>query len=136
MNVITASDTSKCDRTACDAAMVNCAVTAASSSWLAPFSYWGCKITADASACRGCGAWDQCVGGVRGQYGQCISGISIMPGAYKFDGPAIYYANGKGAYCQYDTVENFLRLNHGDRYRTLPGKSPAILGTDYNGVCR
>jgi hypothetical protein len=132
MSGITASE---CNRAGCGTALAAChAILVGGPLAIAP--YWGCMVQAKFNACRGCDeGWDQCVDRVRGRYGQCI-GDSVTSGAYKFDGPAIYYADGKGAYCQYDTVENFLRLNHGGKHTTWPGRSPSILGYRNDGVCR
>lgn len=127
---------SECNMTNCGVYMGVCGISALGG----PVPFSACMVALGGITCRDCisnlitGPYDTCQG-VRGQYGQCI-GDDITAGAYKLDGPAIYYSNGKGGYCQYDTVENFLRLNHGDRYRTLPGRSTAVLGYRNDGVCR
>ena len=59
----------------------------------------------------------------------------IAEGIFKFEGrPAIYYSNGKGAYCVYDTWDNYVRLTGNPGWRTQSGKL-SNYSARYDGVC-
>jgi hypothetical protein len=63
----------------------------------------------------------------------------ISEGKFKFEGrPAIYYSNGRGEYCWYDSWENLVRLS-GQRNPTWAtlGTTPRLsqYNMKYAGIC-
>lgn len=60
---------------------------------------------------------------------------SIPEGAFKFDGREhIYYSNGQGHYCYYDSLRNYVKLN-GDRgWKVMPGRLSQY-NMVFDGIC-
>lgn len=69
---------------------------------------------------------------------QCLPafGNTIPEGIFKFEGREhIYYSNGKGHYCYYDSMETYNQLTGGGRkWRILPGRLSQYKMT-FDGIC-
>lgn len=61
--------------------------------------------------------------------------LFLAEGVFKFEGrPPVYYSNGQGAYCWYQTFEDYVRLTGNSGWRTQPGRL-ANYNATYGGIC-
>jgi hypothetical protein len=93
------------------------------------FSTYGCASTASLShrdtPQRGATPYVQVAQG----YGKIPQGI------FKFDGREhIYYSNGQGHYCYYDSWDHFVQLTGNPGFRTQPGKLSQY-NMVFDGIC-